>query len=106
MPHPIATFDHAVDFAAVDAAERACRDAGFSIGSMQRGSPRGLLLGSACIGKWRNLSSQERLVLHGLMEGGRTGPVTVTLHDCAPPPAVAAFYKLLARSEAMRGLEA
>ena len=106
MAQAVATFDQPGDFAAVDAAERACRDAGFSVGATQRGAPRGLLLGDFAISKWRNMTLEQRRVLHAQMIGGRDGPVTITLQDGAPPAAVAAFYKLLARSEAMRGVEA
>ncbi|ARR55358.1 hypothetical protein HY78_18885 [Rhizorhabdus wittichii DC-6] len=106
MAHPIAKFDQPGDFTAMYAAERACRDAGFSIGASQRGAPRGLLFGDFIISKWRNMTQRQRLDLHAEMVGGRDGPVAVALRDDAPPPAVAAFYRVIAASEALRGIEA
>ncbi|WCT73959.1 hypothetical protein PQ455_01620 [Sphingomonas naphthae] len=79
------------DFAAIHAAEAALAEAGFSIGSMQKGSPRGLLLGDISIAKWRNLSHQERRELHGEMFGDRNGPVTVIVSANAPADVLAAF---------------
>jgi len=106
MAHPTAKFDQPGDFEAVRAAEAACRAAGFSVGPMQAAASRGLMLGDVRIAKWRNLTPDERRALHGQMWGRRDGPVTVMLHADAPPEAVAAFYRLLARSEALRGIEA
>lgn len=65
---------------ACHAAEKWCADNGYSVGRMQGPSPRGLLRGNYDIQKWRNLRSDERAALHGVMVGSmRTGPVTVRI---------------------------
>ena len=69
-------------FAACMAAEQWCLDNGYSVGSMQAGSPRGLLQGDWLISKWRNLSSVERKALHGTMTGDmRNGPVLIEIFE-------------------------
>ena len=74
------------DFAATHAAEDWCRSHGISVGIMQQGSPRGLLVGEFDISKWRNMSRKEIAALHGQMIGdGRNGPVRVQLFDNCPP---------------------
>ena len=84
MPTPVITVaftdtSPTNDFAAVDAAEKWIRENGYSVGSMQRGAPRGILKGDFDIAKWRNLNTKERAELDGLMEGGRGGPVTIRI---------------------------
>ena len=75
-------FNQSGDFRACDAAVQWCRDHGISVGSMQRGSPRGLLYGDYSIAKWRNLDSEEQADLDGVMTGDmRNGPVKVTLYN-------------------------
>jgi hypothetical protein len=88
-------FTETDDFKAVYAAEAWLRERGFSVGSMCRGSPRGILFGDITIAKWRNLSRQDVLDLHGVMKGNehgemRHGPVTVEIFDHAPADAIAA----------------
>jgi hypothetical protein len=76
----IKTFDQQGDFAANYAAEQWLREAGYSVGIMERGSPRGILRGNYLIMKWRNLSPQDRKALDGQMTGDmRNGPVTVEI---------------------------
>jgi hypothetical protein len=89
------TFNNAGTFAANYAAEDFARSCGFSVGSMQRGAPRGILYGDYLISKWRNMSRKEILALHGVMEGDfREGPVTIRLYDHAPAEAVAKFDEM------------
>lgn len=74
------TFTGTRDFEAVGKAEDWCRERGLSVGSAERGSPRGILLGDVTIAKWRNLTATERAQLHGQMSGDmRNGPVHVDL---------------------------
>jgi hypothetical protein len=64
------------DFEATNKAEQWCAEQGVSIGSMQRGAPRGLMRGDFVIAKWRNLSDAEIAALDGRMIGdGRNGPI-------------------------------
>jgi hypothetical protein len=73
-------FMEAGEFEACRAAEKWCRDRGYSVGRMQGPAPRGLLAGNYDIQKWRNLRADERAALHGVMVGAmRTGPVTVRI---------------------------
>ena len=95
------TFTAQGDFAAVGAAEDALDAAGFSVGSMQAGAPRGILYGQGfAIAKWRHLDSAARAQLHGIMEGGRAGPVTVTLYHEAPTIARRRFAEIVAAQQA------
>lgn len=74
------TFDQVGDFEAYRAACRWLTDRGIAYGSMQAGSPTGLMVGNYAISKWRNLSAQDRAELHGTMTGDmRKGPVRVAL---------------------------
>jgi hypothetical protein len=76
------TFANTGDFAAMYAAEDWCKQNGYSVGSSQRGSPRGLLRGDWLIAKWRNLTAAERRQLDGQMTGDmRNGPVTVRVKE-------------------------
>jgi hypothetical protein len=66
-------------------AEAWCEERGISIGRMQQGSPRGLLVGDFEIQKWRNLNAKERAALHGVMTGDmRNGPVMIKLYAHCP----------------------
>lgn len=94
MANLVKTFTQKGDFAAMTAAEDFLRVAGFSIGSSERGSPRGIVFGDCAISKWRRLSSQDRDDMHGQMTGdGRNGPLTVTIFGRAPSEAKRAFHK-------------
>ncbi len=74
------------EFAPCRAAEAWCEAHGISVGHGQRGAPRGLLIGNFDIQKWRNLDSDERAALHGVMRGDmRNGPVIVDLYVEVPP---------------------
>lgn len=68
------------DFSALAEAEKWLRDHGFSVGSMQRGDPRGILFGDWDIAKWRNLSDQDKKELDGTMVGRRDTKAVVTLN--------------------------
>jgi len=68
------TFSQTGDFEAMHAAEQWCADNGYSVGSMQRDDPRGLLKGDCDISKWRNLSAVDRFELDGTMS-----PVVIEL---------------------------
>lgn len=70
------------DFAASRAAESYLRARGFSVGPLERGSPRGVMLNSRdtewVVAKWHNLSPAERTACHGEITGdARHGPITV-----------------------------
>lgn len=55
---------------------------GFSVGSMQRDAPRGILKGAHDIEKWREYSKREQEQFDGLMTGDmRNGPVTVEIFN-------------------------
>lgn len=70
------------DFKACREAERWCKERGLSVGEMQGSAPRGILLGSYDIQKWRNLSEEDKDALDGEMTGSmREGHVTVTLKN-------------------------
>ncbi|MBB5444604.1 MULTISPECIES: hypothetical protein [unclassified Paraburkholderia] len=74
------TFDQTGEFEATRAAEEWCDARGIAVGTTQRGSPRGLLVGYYRIAKWRNLNDSERRELAGTMTGdGRHGPITINL---------------------------
>jgi|SRR5947209_12617624 len=88
----IRTFDQTGDFAAMHAAERFLSERGFSVGSNQRGAPRGVMFGNYDIAKWRNLGADERLELHGTLIGdGRNGPLALRIYASAPAGAIAAL---------------
>jgi hypothetical protein len=68
------------DFEACRKAEKWCNENGFSVGSMQGPSPRGILKGDIMISKWRNMSHKELGQLDGKMTGDmRNGPVVVQI---------------------------
>ena len=72
-------------FTACSRAEDILNGAGFTVGSLQRGAPCGLMFGEYIISKWRNLSWAERDVLHGELRGDmRNGPVEIVLRTACP----------------------
>lgn len=86
------TFAANGDFVAFDMASAFLRERGFSLGSMQRDDPIGVMFGDFCIAKWRNMSERELGKLHGQITGSkRHGPVHVTLFSNAPDAAFAAI---------------
>jgi len=90
------TFNASGDFAANNDAEHFLQVAGFSVGSMQRGAPRGIMFGDCDISKWRNLREIEIQSLHGEMRAHRTfreGPITVVIFESAPQEAKRAFHQ-------------
>lgn len=80
------TFTGEKDWEAVRAAEEWCKENGISVGTMQGSSPRGLKRGEYNIAKWRNLSTSDRKLMDGLMEGDfRYGPVTIKITEEGTP---------------------
>lgn len=91
------TFDIAGDFAALYAANAALREAGFSVGSSQRGLPTAVMFGDWSVAKWGNLNGDERREVHGTLVGdNRNGPLTLRMLRAAPPEALIAFDAMLA----------
>jgi hypothetical protein len=97
MANLVKTFNGTEDFEAMHAAEHFLQLAGFSVGSNQRGDPRGIMFGEYDIAKWRNLNVRERRELHGQMTSDhgtmRSGPIVVTIFDSAPQEAKQEFHK-------------
>ncbi|MFD1197400.1 hypothetical protein ACFQ3K_03530 [Brucella gallinifaecis] len=83
------------DFAAIRRAESLLQAHGFSVGTCQRGSPRGILFGDYCIEKWRNLNETDRASLHGILDGDRASDAQIEIWDPAPLEAVAALANAL-----------
>ncbi|WP_062117237.1 hypothetical protein [Collimonas pratensis] len=78
------------DFEAMGLAQSFLEDRGFSVGRMQRDSPRGLIFGQFDISKWRNMDEIEIQALHGRMTGDmRNDPVTIVIFHTAPAEAIA-----------------
>lgn len=78
-------FNQTGDFSAVNAARKWLQDHGYSYGSMCMDMPIGILKGSWCIAKWRNLTAKERKQLDGqlISKDFRSGPVVIQLKDPA-----------------------
>jgi len=77
-------FTNQGDFNAMNAALDWCSMYGLSVGSAERGRPRGILFGNYEIAKWHNLRQADKDALHGTMTGDmRNGPVTVDLDEHA-----------------------
>ncbi len=93
MAKLVKTFTTEGDFSACTEAEEFLKLAGFSVGTMQRGDPRGILFGDYDIMKWRNLDKRDREALHGILVGPmRTGPVRIQIFESAPQEAKRAFH--------------
>ena len=85
------------DFDTGAEAERFLEGAGFSVGRLQRGDPRGIMFGPYDVQKWRNLSEADRAGLHGTCRATAMGPfaetpVRVFIKSSAPPEAHEALY--------------
>ncbi len=68
-------------------ASAALKKAGCSLGRLQRDAPRGILHGEYDIQKWRNLRTDDRDALHGIMVKrfyGTGGPVVIKLYKKCP----------------------
>lgn len=83
------------DFVAARRAEQLLQSHGFSVGTTQRGSPRGILFGDYDIEKWRNLDERDRAGLHGILDGDRSSHAQIEIWDPAPLEAVAALADAL-----------
>jgi hypothetical protein len=67
-------------FAALNAARAYLQEEGYSVGSPCNTDPIGVKRGQWDIAKWRNLSSRDKALLDGRLEGNfRNGPVTLVL---------------------------
>jgi len=95
MADLVKTFAQEGDFSAMQEMEHFLRTAGFSIGSNQRGDPRGIMFGLRYdIMKWRNLNARERAALDGIATGNmRDGPITVRIYAHASQKAKRAFHQ-------------
>ena len=90
------TFDIGdANFGSLEAARDYLARRGFSFGPLQGGSPIGILLGEAVIGKWSRLSPEDRADLHGVMTAVagdyRRGAVTIAIRPDAPSAVIEAF---------------
>ncbi len=84
-----------VKFKTEDAAQKALAETGFSLGTIQRDDPRGIMFGDLVIEKWRNLDKQHRVDLHGIYRRMfRGGPVEINLSRRCPPEARKNLIKL------------
>jgi hypothetical protein len=100
-------FNDKGDFAASHAAVDWLDKHGFSVGSMQAGSPRAIWYGDCYISKWRGLSAQDKRDMHARLEGDdRNGPVRITLLASASAEARAAFERGLSTRAAAQGKKA
>lgn len=73
-------FEQSREWAALHAAEQWCRDHGISVGEPQGSAPRGLMLRNCVIGRWEDLSREDREELDGTMTGDlRHGPLVISL---------------------------
>lgn len=71
-------FESELAFGAYTKAREFARSIGMSVGVMQAGNPTALVRGDVQVAKWRNLSSDERALIDGVIVGDkRNGPVTV-----------------------------
>lgn len=80
-----------VTFPTDEAAVSALEAAGFSVGRLQGGAPRGIMFGDFDIQKWRNLRPADKDSLDGhLCRHGPPGsPTSVTIHSAEHIPAKA-----------------
>lgn len=69
------------DFSANRDARKWLDENGYSYGSMQGSSPIAIFKGDCIIAKWRNLSTQDKKLLHGTIESSdhRNGSVRVRI---------------------------
>lgn len=85
MSELIRTFDEPGEFESLRAAEKWLKDRGFSLGTLQRGAPIGVMLGDCDISKWRNLDADERAEMHGVLTTAsgsfREGAITFYIRD-------------------------
>lgn len=99
---PSKVFDSPGEWKAFEDAVCWLKEAGFSVGRMQRGSPIGVLFGEYDIQKWRNLSKTDRANLDGKIIGYcREGPVTVRLTPAAWARIAPAHTDLMVPPEAL-----
>ena len=77
------TFEETGDFEALRAAEKWCKENGYSYGSLQRDANVGIMHGDCYISKWRSLSPQEQDQLDGYIHSRdfRNGSVFIFLKN-------------------------
>ena len=75
------TFREEGDFASVYKAEKYLKENGYSYGSMCGDEPIAIMKGDVLIAKWKNLSTEERRKIDGIMtsEDFRGGSVVVEI---------------------------
>jgi len=69
------------DFESFYAAEKWCKENGFSYGRMDGHNPIALWKGDCCISKWHNLSQKEKNSCDGVMLGERNGAVKILIYE-------------------------
>jgi hypothetical protein len=83
MSHEPIKFVGDGDFVALESARSWLRSRGYSYGELQADAPTGIMHGDFDIAKWRNISTEDRAELDGVMNAPgrtyRTGPVFVEL---------------------------
>jgi hypothetical protein len=70
-------------FSGIYAAEKWCKEQGYTIGSMERSKPIGLKKDCSYISKWSNMTSSEHKMLDGVIEpvgSFRNGDAEVTIY--------------------------
>ena len=90
----------APEWTAYHAAERKLEEAGFAVGSIQRGFPTVAMFGFEYVSKWKNMTRGEQKAAHVLIEGPggsfRSGPIKVAISPECPPEGVEAFARVMA----------
>ena len=77
------TFESKETFRAYNDAEKYLEERGYSVGRMCGSSPTGFKKGNWDIAKWRNLSSSDKKLLDGWIEGEdkREGIITIVFKE-------------------------
>lgn len=86
MSDQVITFTEEGEFEAYHAACKWCEDNGYSLGSMARRMPIGLLKGEWQIAKWYNLTPKEQTQLDGTItciSSFREAPIHIVIKDTA-----------------------
>lgn len=96
-PLPEVRFAGAEAFHALRCAETFLAVAGFSIAPGSAGDPTPIMFGDYIVAKWKNLTTRERVGVHGLIEGNRRdGPLTIRLTERCPVEGVESLTKTAA----------
>ncbi|PTQ12931.1 hypothetical protein CLG96_01965 [Sphingomonas oleivorans] len=70
--------------------------AGFSVGPVSLGLPRGIRFGSHQIPTWKHVRHTDRLAMDGEFHGVRVGPVKILVSPALSDEAAAAFDRVRA----------